>query len=266
MIHVRLARPILSVFFGSVLTVALMSPTSSHAQSEETKAAAGESESSPLDERAMDKLKAMADVLKAAKSMKIHTLAFFDEVEESGIKNKRFIRYVISLRRPDKLRFTSTLDNGDFREGYFNGKHLIVANPREKTFVRLEVAGNVDTLLDTLHDKHAMSPPVADLLYSDIFAAQKPYILSGAYLGVRLLGDLELDHLSFESTGAEWQLWLQKGGQPLPVRMLIRFMENKGEPEYMMTFLNWELNTVTDEELALAVSADWTLTTNVVAE
>jgi hypothetical protein len=266
MINVRMARPLVNVSLATVLAVTLMSPTSSYAQSGENKAETGETEDLPLDERAINKLKAMADVLKAAKSMKILAISFFDEVEESGIKNKRFIRHAVSLQRPDKLRFTSTFDNGDVREGYYNGKHLIMANPREKTFVRLEIEGNVDTLLDTLHEKYEMSPPIADLLYSDVFSAQKPYILSGAYLGGRKLGDLEMDHLAFESPGTEWQVWLQKKGQPLPVRMLIRFVEHEAEPEYMMTFLDWELNSITDNDLAFAISPDWELRPSAMAK
>lgn len=259
MMPVRMVRLLVSVSFAALCAVTLLFPTSSSAQSEATKAEGGATEALPVDAQAIGKLQALSDVLKASKSMKILSISFFDEVEESGIKNKRFIRHAITLQRPDKLRFTSTFDNGDVREGYFNGKHFVMANPHAKTFVRLEIEGTIDTLLDTLHEKYAMSPPIADLLYSDVFSAQRPYILSGAYLGARKLGDLEMDHLSFESRGTEWQVWLRKSDQPLPVRMLIRFVEHEAEPEYMMTFLEWELNSVTDKELAFAIAADWKL-------
>ncbi len=266
MIPIRKTRLLLHVSFVALHAVILLSHTPASAQSEATKAEGGEAETALVDTRATGKLQAMADVLKSAKSMKIHSISFFDEVEESGIKNKRFIQHAVALQRPDKLRFTSTFDDGDIREGYFDGKHFVMANPRAKTFVRLEIEGTIDTLLDTLHEKYAMSAPIADLLYSDVFAAQRPYILSGAYLGVRRLGDLEMDHLAFESHGVEWQIWLRKGNPPLPVRMHIRFVENEAEPEYMTTFHEWELNSVTDKELALAIAADWKLIPHVGAK
>lgn len=263
MIHFCMARPLLYASLALALSMGSMSPTPSHAQSKEI--TASETEKPVIDDRAMDKLRAMSDVLEAAKSMKIHAIAFFDEVEESGVKNKRIIEHSISLKRPDRLRFTSTFDDGEVREGYFNGKHLIMANPSTKKFVRLEIEGNIDTLLDTLNDKYQMNIPITDLLYSSVLSAQQPYILSGVYLGERTLVDLEMDHLSFESVGTEWQVWLRKSSH-LPVRMLIRFVEHKSEPEYMVTFLDWKINTVTAEDLTFIISPDWELVANVMGK
>ena len=67
-----------------------------------------------------------------------------------------------------------------------------------------------------------------------------------------------LDHLSFETTGADWQLWLERGDRPLPRRLIVTFVNAPGEPEYLTVITGWELDQSLDGALfQFDPPADW---------
>jgi len=203
-------------------------------------------EASLIDPRAEERLRAVSDLLAGADTLTFRAVSFFDEVRESGIQIKRFIVHDVQVDRPGRLAFTSTFDDGTVRQGWYDGETLTVAMPDADRYMRIEAPGDIDALLDLMQQDYDLNLPLADILYSDVYAAQEPYLLSALHLGERILEDQRLDHLSMESTGADWQLWLEQGERPLPRRMVIEFVAAEGQPEYMATFASWTLNEPID--------------------
>ena len=118
--------------------------------------------------------------------------------------------------------------------------------------------GTIDETLDYLMENYPINIPIADLLYSDIFTIAKENLLSAVYLGERTIEGDVLDHLSFESTGADWQLWVQHGDRPVPRRLLITFVNTPGEPEYLTIIPEWDFDPkVDDAAFQFAPPKDW---------
>jgi hypothetical protein len=59
--------------------------------------------------------------------------------------------------------------------------------------------------------------PLADLIYNDIAGVMKESIISAEHMGERMVGGVPCHHLSFESTGADWQVWVQKWDKPVRI-------------------------------------------------
>jgi len=211
-----------------------------------------------IDPRAESRLQELSDFLGSVRTLSFTADSFFDEIEGSGVKIKRFIIHDIVLKRPDRLYFKSTFDDGGTREGRYNGKKLIVAAPGMNSYVEIEAPGNVDALLDFVQEEHGLSVPVSDLLYSNLAATHSEHLLSGVYLGQRSLRGTTLDHLSFESVGADWQVWMDAGEPPVPRRIVITFVGTEGEPEYMATLRDWKFDqAVSDNVFEFEPPADW---------
>ena len=75
--------------------------------------------------------------------------------------------------------------------------------------LRWWLGGSAPPLLEELIEKHEAQLPLADLLYADIAKSFKESIISAEYLGIKLVNGVKCHHLSFESTGADWQIWVQ---------------------------------------------------------
>jgi hypothetical protein len=113
-------------------------------------------------------------------------------------------------------------------------------------------------MLDHIQAEYQVNVPVADLLYADLYGRVKDYLLSGVYLGERTIDGEVLDHLSFETTGADWQVWLEQGDRPLPRRLAVTLVNAPGEPEYLTVIKRWQFDPDLNEGLfRFEPPADW---------
>ena len=200
----------------------------------------------------------MSDVLAKTRSLSLKAESLYDQVESSGVKIKRAVSQEVVLRRPDSLYFRSVRDDGKVREGRYDGKALTIVPEGGGAYARVDVPGTVDTMLDLIQADYQVNVPVADLLYDDLYGRVKDRLLSGVDLGERTIGGEVLDHLSFETTGVDWQLWLERGDRPLPRRLVVTFVNAPGEPEYLTVIKEWKLDpTIEGEMFRFDPPADW---------
>jgi hypothetical protein len=215
-------------------------------------------EGGPIDPRAAEKLQRMSAVLAKARNLSLTAESLYDQVESSGVKIKRAVSQEIVLQRPDSLYFRSVRDDGKVREGRYDGRALTIVPEGGGAYARIDVPGTVDTMLDLIQADYQVNVPVADLLYGDLYGRVKDHLLSGVDLGERTVGGEVLDHLSFETTGVDWQLWLEQGDRPLPRRLVVTFVNVSGEPEYLTVIKEWKLDpTVQGEMFRFDPPADW---------
>lgn len=203
------------------------------------------------------KLAAASDFLKAAESLRFVASSFFDGQSQSGVRLKRFATHEVVVRRPNELAFVTIFDDGFERRGWFSGSELVVATPAAETYIRLPFEGSVDALLDHVSDTYDISVPFADFVRSDIIAAQRPYLLSIEDAGTRRVANMSVDHIVGESIAADFQIWIQTGDTPLPVRFVATYVREPGDPDYMLTFLEWDLNAATDENFEVELGENW---------
>lgn len=195
----------------------------------------------PMDEKAMQILQGMSDYLAKAETASFRVKTFFDEVRESGIKIKVAREGNILLKRPGQLFVESIADNGAARTVWFDGSRLTVWDRAANQVKTLDFKGTTDALLDNLAEKYQVNLPVADLLFSNVGAALKDTIISSEYLGTRTVQGVTCHHLSFESTGADWQIWIEADATPLPCRFVVTYVNEKGEPQFLAQLDRWSI-------------------------
>ena len=87
---------------------------------------------------------------------------------------------------------------------------------------------------------------MADLLYADPYSTFTQHLISGAYLGKRTVRGRAAHHLSFESKGADFELWVAADGAPVPLRFAITYVTLPGEPLFLAEFDRWNLSPYLD--------------------
>lgn len=210
-------------------------------------AAAAQHPKADIQPKAAEVLKAASDTLASARMMTFRASTFYDVVEASGIKTKVVKQTRFFVKRPDRLHVRAQRDDGAQRYVWFDGKTLVRYEPGTNTASRMDAPKTLDALLDHLADGYRVSLPLADLLYADPSAAFSEHLLSGAYLGKRLVDGVWCHHLSFESDAADFQLWITMGDRPLPRRFAVTYVEEPGEPELEATLSDWDLNAYLDD-------------------
>jgi hypothetical protein len=202
------------------------------------------------DPEAMAILQTMSDYLAKAQAFSFHAYSLYDTADEAGIKIKRAIFQQVTVRRPDRMRFHTSTDDGLSRDGYYDGAHLYIVPSGDKPrYAEIDVPPSLDEMLDYVQDNYPINVPAVDLLYSDVAKTVKENLLSAEYVGLRDMEGDKLDQMSFESTGADWQLWVAHGNDPLPRRLVISFVAEQGEPEYLTIIRDWNLSPAADDAL-----------------
>jgi hypothetical protein len=203
----------------------------------------------PMDEKAGKILQGMSDYLAKAGTVSFRVKTFYDEVRESGIKIKAAREGTVLLKRPNQMHVNSIADNGASRTVWFDGSKLTVWNRHINEVKTLEFKGTTDAMLDHLSDKYKVNLPVADLMFSDVSKALKESIISSEYLGTRTVQGVKTHHLSFESAGTDWQIWIEADSSPLPRRFVVTYVNDKGEPQFMAQMDQWSIGGDMDASL-----------------
>ena len=55
-----------------------------------------------------------------------------------------------------------------------------------------------------------------------------------------MIGRIECDHLAFRNEDADWQLWIESGGKPIPRKLVITNRVSAGAPQYTLQFRDWK--------------------------
>jgi hypothetical protein len=105
----------------------------------------------------------------------------------------------------------------------------------------LEFTGDTDKMLDELIDKYEFQIPLADLLYSNVSRAIGETLISSQYIGLRTVDGVQCHLISFESDGADWQLWVEADATPVPRRFVIDYVTAESQPQFMAQLDAWSL-------------------------
>jgi hypothetical protein len=202
-----------------------------------------------MDPKAIEVLKNVSENLAAAKTFSMKATAIYDRVMASGVIVTYAKEVEVYVQRPDKFFATITGDNLVQRRIYFDGKSLIRLNVEKNTYQKIPYNGDINGVLDHVIDHYDMDLPLADWIYNDIAGEMKKNIISAEHMGERIVKGVPCHHLSFESTGADWQVWVKKWEKPVLGRFAINFINIDENPRYLAMFKEWRLNLELDEQI-----------------
>lgn len=210
-----------------------------------------------IDPEAMTILGQMSAYLAGASSFTVKGTVLYDHVRTSGIKIKSVAVREILVRRPGELHVRTQFDDGASRKIWYDGKELVILNVQSNEYAKLSFAGNLDQLLDHVIENTEVQLPLADFLYSDINKTFAESIISAEYVGKRLVDGVLCHQLSLESTGADWQIWIEADDTPVPCRFAIVYVHERGEPQFLANFANWRIDPqFEDADFAIKLSQD----------
>ena len=64
---------------------------------------------------------------------------------------------------------------------------------------------------------------------------------SSGYHGLAVVGGVKAHHLAFRTPIVDWQIWVQDGDQPLPLKYVVTTKRLTGAPQYSVQLSQWNL-------------------------
>jgi len=124
-------------------------------------------------------------------------------------------------------------------EAIFDGKTLTLHGRGLQVYAQFETPGSIDQAIAALRSETGLDAPAGDLFYADPYPGLMTDVVSGAYIGKAYVDGVECHHLAFRAAKVDWQIWIQTGDRPLPMKYVITSKWVTGAPEYSVRFRDW---------------------------
>jgi len=145
--------------------------------------------------------------------------------------------------------------NGDIknRTYVYDGSQLTLAAPDLNLYATTPAPDTLRELVRILLD-NGIEMPLIDMLYQGNAGNLTDDVRVGLVVGDSNVEGVATDHLAFRQPNVDWQLWVDKGAQALPRKLLITTRYAVGDPQYQ-AILHWDLTSPIDANAFVYVPA-----------
>jgi hypothetical protein len=199
----------------------------------------------PIDPQSIAALERMGGFLRTLQEMAIKEEHMTDEVLESGQKIQLHGSAELKVKRPNRLRADLTSDR-KARQFFFDGKTFTIFAPRERYYAKVDAPPTIAELADVLIKRYDLELPLADLFYWGTPKSGIADIRAGTNVGPSTVDGVLCDHYAFRQQDVDWQIWIQRGPQPLPRKLVITTTSEPSQPQHTV-LMRWDLVPRLDE-------------------
>jgi hypothetical protein len=184
-------------------------------------------------------LREMSDYLKAHREYIFHAEISYDSL----LSNDQMIQYGgsvdVSVQRPNKLHAEY---RGDERKNrvVFDGSTITLCDLVANVYSVMKVPPKIDAAVDHVFEKYGFSAPVADMVYSNPYRILTENVRAGFLVGRHAVDGIPCHHLAFLQEYIDWEIWIEDGPQPVPRKLVIRYLDEEGQPQYSARFTRWD--------------------------
>ena len=183
-------------------------------------------------------LAAMTRYLASLPGFQVTLLGSYDAVQESGQKIEFHERRDIALARPDRLRVRHVRSDGVESQIVFDGKTISVLNGEANVYAQAPQPGALDDAIVYFVRDLGMRLPLARLFTSRAPEDFERRVQSLVYVERTVL-PLPAHHIAGRTGNVDVQLWIADGDQPLPLRIVLTYVDEPGQPQFRAQFLDW---------------------------
>ena len=204
------------------------------------------SSEAPARPRADDVLRKMSQALAAAKTFSFHAEINFDDVTPVGFKLQYAGAIDVVGRRPNRL-YVDYRDDLVAKRLWYDGKSITLLDRDHNVFASASVGSDIDSALDEFAASYGVSLPLADVLASNAYEALIDRVKRKRWIGVNDVDGVPCDHLAFIEDEIDWQIWVERGAQPLPRKLVVTYKQLPHSPQYMANLMDWDLSATTSD-------------------
>lgn len=196
--------------------------------------------SQKIDPEADAILKSMSSYLGGLTSFSVKADVDNEIITTSGEKMQFSSSGSIVIKRPDRFFIKRQGMIADV-ELTFNGKALSFYGKRLNIYSILEGTGTIDDAFYAYEYETGLNAPGADILMADPYAILTPQVLGSSYLGIAYVNGTACHHLFFRQAEVDWQIWVQVGDSPLPLKYSITSKWVTSAPQFSIRFFDWNI-------------------------
>lgn len=191
-----------------------------------------------LDPVAIQALKGMGDYLKSLKSFEVRTKATLEDVvDDTDMKLTFNVEGLYQVQRPNAFHIELKSDR-QIRQYFYDGKNFTVNVPRRNFYATVGAPSTIRAVVQDIYDQYGIALPLADLFYWSDRGAPTDGLTGAIRIGYAKVNGVDTDQFFYRGPDLDFQIWIQRGSQPLPRRMVITTRSSAAKPSYSAD-LDW---------------------------
>lgn len=192
-------------------------------------------------QRARDILMQMATFLSGAPRFSVDVSSNYDVLQASGQKIEFGERRRVLVSRPDRLRVDTERSNGTRTSALFTGAELVLVDAGQKLYASETQPGDIDQSILHFVSDLGMRFPLAALLMRRLPLEFERRVRSIDYVEHTEILGTPAHHLAARGDTVDFQVWVRDGPQPVPLRVVLTYREEPGQPEFRAQLSDWNL-------------------------
>lgn len=181
--------------------------------------------------------------------MKTDVVLSKDKVKEVGGKVK------IRFMRPNKLFVDLKTDSME-REFYHDGNDFTVVAVKEGYVGKLPARSSTRAALIMAATEYGLEIPLVDLLEWGTDQAADLPIESAKLIAETKLNGKPVEHWAFRSNNLDWEIWISKGVERLPLRITTVDYQEPAQPRFQADIHWLDPSSVNEDDFSPKLSAD----------
>lgn len=203
--------------------------------------AAGEAAAPPAaaqQDEAAAKFAAMTGYLASLPGFQVTLLGSYDVVQASGQKIEFQELRELMVERPDRLRIRQVRSDGVESQIVFDGRTISVLDGDANVYAQAPQPGALDDAIVYFVRDLGMRLPLARLLTTRAPDELKRRMQSLVYVEEAVV-PLPAHHISGRAGSVDVQVWIADGDRPLPLRVVLTYANEPGQPQFRAQFVDW---------------------------
>lgn len=185
-------------------------------------------------------LTAMGAYLRSLKSFEVTAEGTGDQVTLTGQTIEYGAQLHYSVVLPDRM-YAEISTGSRVRELFYDGLKLTISAPDTGYYADAPLNGSLGVLLERASTEYDIDLPLHQLFRWGDAARPTAWPSSGYKVGTAHCGKATCDQYAFRQPGLDWQLWIEQGAKPLPVRVVYTGTLDKARPQIAAN-LAWTAN------------------------
>ncbi len=191
-----------------------------------------------IDPKAVEAGERMGAYLRTLDSFEVTASDRLEEALDSGKKATTSMLATYKVRRPDGFVIDVASVKKE-RRFVYDGHAFTVSAPRAGYFATVSAPPTIDAVIEDIYDEYGIVLPLADLFYWGTDAVPKENLKSARLVGHEKIAGLDADHYSYGGSDFAWDVWIERGDTPLPLRMVITTLDAPSKPTFTAN-LTWK--------------------------
>jgi hypothetical protein len=192
-----------------------------------------------LDSGAMSALQSMGAYLRTLKTFQVEAVTTNEDVLEDGLKTQYAGKVSILAQMPGRLRADVSNERVD-RMYLYDGKTFTLFAKRLNYYATVPAPATLGQLADKLDENYGISVPLSDLFRWGTPGWSTEGITAARDLGPSDVEGTTCQHYAFRQDEIDWQIWIQKGDNALPRKLVITTKTDEARPQTSAVY-TWNL-------------------------